>query len=254
MKKKVLLFDLDGTALDSPVQKLPTERLVRALQHVMADYYVCAATGRVWSFVKPILEELKLTDLCIISGGTQLCNPTTGEIVWQCNIDQNDLERVVAIARQFPNQKLVYNDHTDDDYLHGGIEAGNLTIDEPVYFFNLKLVPDDEAPPIVAEFSKIEGVICTCIDAQLPGLKDIHVTNRGATKEHAVTELLHLLHAKREDTIGVGDGHNDIHLFNAVAYRVAMDNAVDELKANADKIIGMVKDDGLAEYVESLRR
>ena len=88
--------------------------------------------------------------------------------------------------------------------------------------------------------------------AQRAGFKDIHVTNRSATKEHAIAELLKILNIKQENTVGVGDGHNDIHLFNAVSNKVAMGNAVDELKAASDEVIGLVTDDGFAEYLERL--
>jgi HAD superfamily hydrolase (TIGR01484 family) len=127
-----------------------------------------------------------------------------------------------------------------------------LDIEEPVYSFNQKFVPQDKAPEIVERLSQIEGIACTYLLSQLPGLNDIHVTNRNATKEHAVTELLQTLKVSKEDAIGVGDGHNDIHLFNAVGHRVAMSNAVADLKTNADEIIGDVKEDGLAAYLELL--
>lgn len=52
--------------------------------------------------------------------------------------------------------------------------------------------------------------------------------------------------------IGIGDGANDIHLFNAVGLKVAMGNAVPSLKEKADIVIGHVTDDGLAQYFEDL--
>ena len=90
------------------------------------------------------------------------------------------------------------------------------------------------------------------VNAQKPGTKDIHILNREATKEHAVAELLKLIGIEKENTIGVGDGHNDIHLFNAVEKKVAMGNAVDGLKSQANLVIESVTDDGLATYFESL--
>ena len=88
--------------------------------------------------------------------------------------------------------------------------------------------------------------------AQKPGCRDLHFINEFATKEHTIAELLKHLHIDKKDTIGVWDGHNDIHLFNAVGYKIAMGNAVEDLKQRADIIIGNVQDDGLATYLESL--
>lgn len=47
MKKEAIIFDLDGTAIDSPVQKLPSGRLVAAMNDLRQKYFLCAATSSV---------------------------------------------------------------------------------------------------------------------------------------------------------------------------------------------------------------
>ena len=76
--------------------------------------------------------------------------------------------------------------------------------------------------------------------------------SRTLVKEHAIAKLLKILSVEKDRSVGVGDGYNDVHLFNAVGYKVAMGNAVPELKARADIIIGSVKEDGLAQYLKTL--
>ena len=88
--------------------------------------------------------------------------------------------------------------------------------------------------------------------AQKPGTRDIHVINAAATKEHTIGELLKLLDIKKEHTIGIGDGYNDIHLFNAVNHKVAVGNAVPELKQMADEIVESSSNDGMALYLQAL--
>lgn len=82
MKKHAVIFDLDGTAIDSPKQKFPSKKLINAIDRLKEKYYFCAATGRVWTFAKPVLQGLHLTDPSIISAGTQICDPVTGKILW----------------------------------------------------------------------------------------------------------------------------------------------------------------------------
>lgn len=252
MKNKSLIFDIDGTAINSPFQKLPSERLVAAVRTIESNYYVCAATGRVWTFAAPVLKGLSLVDPCIISAGTQICNPATGEILWQSDIDKVDFRAVLEIARKYSNYKVLCNDYDEDAYLSGGVDVINLQVSEKVYFFELVFIPEESASQIIAEFSAIEGIAATMVVSQRIGFNDIHITNRNATKEHAIGELLRILNTNKENSIGVGDGHNDIHLFNAVNRRVAMGNAVDELKSVSDEVIGSVTEDGLAEFIESL--
>ena len=225
---------------------------MRAARSVEQEYYLCAATGRVWSFAEPVLKGMGLVDPCIISSGTQICNPMTGEILWQSNVEPAAVEAALQISRGYNGTKVLINDFTEDDYLHGGVEPRLLSITEPVYFFELIFVPQNIAPEIVAELSKIQGVAVTLVIAQREGYNDVHVTNSNATKEHAVAELLKIIGVNRQDTIGVGDGNNDIHLFNAVGHKVAMGNAIAELKAAADEVIGSVKEDGFTVFLERL--
>ena len=83
MERKAIIFDLDGSVVDSPENKLPSEDLVKAIANLKGKYIFSAATGRVWSFAKPVLQFLELTDPSIISAGTQICEPETGKILWQ---------------------------------------------------------------------------------------------------------------------------------------------------------------------------
>ena len=252
MKDKAIIFDIDGTAIDSPEQRLPSEKLVKAIKKIKDSYFLSAATGRVWSFAKPVLHDLNLTDPCIISAGTQICDPQSGKILWQKNIDQNALKKALKILIEYPNYKLLYNDGTQDDYLYGGYYPKNVTIDGPVYFLEQIFIPNEIAPEIHKKLLAIPEITCVKAVAQRPGMSDLHIINKSATKEHAVTELLKTINVTREKTIGIGDGHNDIHLFNAVHHKVAMANAVSVLKEKADQVIGSVKNEGLATYLQSL--
>lgn len=254
MTKKAIIFDLDGTAVDSPIQKLPPEGLVQQIQRLKDQYYFCAATGRVWSFAKPVLQALQLTDPCIISAGTQICNPSTGEIVWQKNLEQRSLDEAISVFKQYPNWKLLCNDYTEDDYYrHEGLHSPlEFSTTEPVYFLEQVFVPDDIAKEIHSKLMQVSNVAVIMVTAQKPGYRDFHVINASATKEHAIAELLKLLKVDRKDSIGIGDGYNDMHLFNAVDYKVAMGNAVPKLKQSSDTIIKSVSEDGLTQYLGTL--
>lgn len=252
MKNQAIIFDLDGTAVDSPSQKLPSARLITAINSLRSKYYLCAATGRCWTFAKDIIQGLNLTDLCIISGGTQICNPKTGEVVWQKNLEPQALAKVISIFLENGQQKLIFNDYTEDDYFNGGIYPKNFDLQQKVNWLSQSFVPDLLAEELKAKIDTIAGVTCVMVVSQKPGCRDLHVVNVEATKEHAITELLTRLKVEKANTIGIGDGHNDLHLFNAVGTKVAMGNAVSDLKEQADLIIGDVKKDGLAQYFAKL--
>lgn len=251
-KHKAIIFDVDGVAVDSPQEKLPSERLAAAIGALQPDYYLSAATGRPWSCVKGIVESLGLIDPCIVAAGTQICEPKTGQILWRCDMDPRDVDAVIAILRTIPDCRLIYNDYSMDEYYAGGLSPVQINLTGPVYYLNYIFVLPDAAPQIIEKLSVVENLAITLAVSEREGYKDILITHRLATKEHAAIELLKLLKVARKDAIGVGDGHNDIDLFKAVDRKVAMGNAVPELKAAADEVIGDVAQDGLAKFLEEI--
>lgn len=254
MKSKAIIFDLDGTTIDSPEQKLPSDRLVKAVRDLEPDYFLCAATGRCWTYGKAVIQGLGLQDLCIISGGTQICDPQTGEVVWQKDIEPQALAKVIEIFSENGDQKLIFNDYTEDDYFTGGVLPKDFDVNQKVNWLSQSFVPDALAQVLQAKLTAVEGVTCVMVVSQKPGCRDLHIVHEQATKEHAITELLRRLGVEKQNSIGIGDGHNDLHLFYAVGHKVAMGNAVADLKTAANQVIGNVQTEGLAEYFESLKK
>jgi Cof subfamily protein (haloacid dehalogenase superfamily) len=251
-KSQAIIIDIDGTAIDSPTQKLPTERLNNAVRAIEDKFYICAATGRTWSTGKPVFQGMSLTDPCVISGGTQICDPRSGRILWQCNINEADVKTIRDVLLEHPGYGLIINDFSQQDYESGGIPVNQVDINQEIYFMIYTYVPLEEATAIANRLRDVNGVICLLATSQKAGYKDIHITNNAATKEHAVAELLARIGVDSKNTWGFGDALNDIHLFNAVHTKVAMGNAVQELKDLADEVIAPVNEDGLAQYFERL--
>lgn len=78
----------------------------------------------------------------------------------------------------------------------------------------------------------------------------IYITSGDATKQHAVVTLSETLGIPTEEMIGIGDHYNDFPLLMACGLKVAMGNAVDELKAIADYVVPTVEEDGVADVIE----
>ncbi len=252
MRPKAIIIDIDGTALDSPAQKLATRRLVTAIRNVEnLGIKVCAATGRSQSFAMPALTSMGLDNPVIVAGGTRIIDPVSGDKLWESSLTEKQARSIVEKLKQF-DYGYLWNDSTEQDYLSGGWLLSDYSYGGDLYFFEVCFVPNAEADSVLLALSTIEGVALTKVVAQRPGTNDIHITNAEATKEHAIYELQKLIGASKNELIGVGDGHNDLHIFNAVGYKVAMGNAVSDLKERADQVIGSVKGDGLAEYFEDL--
>ncbi len=64
--------------------------------------------------------------------------------------------------------------------------------------------------------------------------------------------LLIRLTLRKQDSIFIGGGLNDMQLFPSSGLRVVMGNAIPKLKEQSDLVIGDVNDNGLADYLETL--
>lgn len=250
-KQKAIIFDIDGTVVDSPTQKLPSPRTASAFTKASHSYFICAATGRPWTFAKDIIQKLT-HDPCIVAGGTQI-RSFQGDILWESDLPKEALDHILKVIRSYPDHSLLFNDYEESAYLEDKhVKVDSIDWSKPMYFLELIFVPEDIALKLKTMFDEIDGIACTMVVAQREGMKDLHITNEFATKEHAITELLKIIQIDVDQTIGVGDGHNDLHLFAGVKTKIAMGNAVPELKEAADVVIGSVKDDGLAKYLEGI--
>jgi Cof subfamily protein (haloacid dehalogenase superfamily) len=73
----------------------------------------------------------------------------------------------------------------------------------------------------------------------------------GIDKGSALREVQDLLNLQADEVMAFGDGENDIPLFKACAYGVAMGNAMPKLKENAWAITASNNEDGIAQALVS---
>ncbi|MBI5619841.1 HAD hydrolase family protein, partial [Candidatus Gottesmanbacteria bacterium] len=78
----------------------------------------------------------------------------------------------------------------------------------------------------------------------------MEITHTDASKLHGIVEVARHLNIKTEEIIGVGDGYNDFPLLMASGLKIAMGNAVPELKEIADFVAPTVDEDGVATVIE----
>ena len=78
----------------------------------------------------------------------------------------------------------------------------------------------------------------------------IEVMPKGMDKAASIKVLIEKLGIARENTIACGDGFNDLAMIRFVGVGVAMENAVDAVKAEADYITGSNNHDGIVQVIE----
>lgn len=72
------------------------------------------------------------------------------------------------------------------------------------------------------------------------------------SKARGLEELLATEKLKAEQVLFFGDGLNDLEMFDLVGLKIAMGNAVEELKTKADYVTGTVEEDGIYQALVEL--
>ncbi|MCD8785962.1 Cof-type HAD-IIB family hydrolase [Staphylococcus gallinarum] len=80
----------------------------------------------------------------------------------------------------------------------------------------------------------------------------IDITKQGINKGTTINKIQEHLGIEISETIAFGDGLNDIDLFKAAKYKVAMDNAYPELKAQANLIAKNNDESGVIKTLQLL--
>lgn len=245
-KYKVIIFDLDGTAIPNTPNGMPSKPLIDVIHKNRKSIRLCAATGRPITNAKAILSVLQLKDPCIISGGSQIIDPLTDEVLWEANLEPADVDNVLSICYPYHYEVLMRNELIGE----GGRSSKRPQHKERVNVMYLMGCAPTDAKVILNQLGNLNNITAAGVTSWTREGVDIHITHKQATKEYAVAELIKILNVNKTEVIGVGDADNDVHLFKAVGYRVAMGNGTNRLKALADEIADSVENDGLAKIID----
>jgi len=244
MKYRALLTDLDRTLVVSK-DALPSRAVRDAFAKVQGTIHIGIATGRPYERIKPICEFLQLSGPSIASGGAQIVNVKTGRCYTEFPIDTKTTIQVLTLLSSVRNMMRfwVQDDGKNIEYTHSY---------KPYKPFVIVAhgMSEETANKLLHTLSLIPNIFETKVVSHEVGLIDIHVTHRNVSKQHGVLEIARILNISVDEIIGVGDGYNDFPLLMACGLKVAMGNAVPELKEIADFIAPSVEDDGLVAVID----
>lgn len=243
MEIKAIIFDLDGTAIPNKKDGMPSKRLIETVAKAQKKVIVSVATGRPLSNARHILKALHITSPCVIAGGTQIINPQTEETLWKKELSAEQVKNIISVCMPYSYEVWI------SDQLEASPAIENIVI-QPEQVIFIMTVSKKDAYIIVQELKKIPQIAIHEVNSWTPNHIDIHITHIEATKKHALEVLLKLENINKQYLMAVGDGNNDLPLFEIAGYKVAMGNAMDELKDHADYVTAPVEEDGLAKIIE----
>ena len=244
MKKyKALMLDLDGTTIPNRFDGMPSQKVTEAIQKAQQSIHIGIATSRCYPIAEKIINHLGLTDLSIFSGGARICDLSTMEYVYKRPLEDLAASQVCEVLSSF--NLPFFTCINDIDRLY----AKEQKISECFMIYALEV-----DPLIVEEVINKLAPITTLSVHRVPDWKankiSLTITHASATKQHGIVEVAKRLGIETSEMIGVGDGYNDFPLLMACGLKIAMGNAVPELKEIADYIAPTVEDDGVAWVIE----
>lgn len=239
MNIQLLVCDLDGTAIPKATAGLPSKKVIEAIQRAKKYCHVSIATGRPLELCEPILASLGIEDLCILNGGSHLYSCKTKQYVWKKEIDPQLLQTIFKELRGFD-----YLVADEKHLLRSSIKTYCPT--DPVALSCIFAMPHTTATSIVKKIEQYPGVNAYIVSSWTEGAYDIHITHELANKKYALVSLASHLNIDLGSTMVVGDGGNDLPLFEVAGLKVAMGNSDQTLIERADWIAPSVDDDGLA--------
>ena len=244
MKIEALVFDLDGTAIPKRPDGMPSNRVINAVRKAKKKCPVSIATGRPYSLCKEIIVALEIEDMCIVNGGTHLYSVKQNNFIWKQEIDSQTLQEIFYALKEFDKYYVA-----DEKRLERVLLKDYVTQD-PIGLSCIFSTSLEDANKIVSLVNAFDGVTAVYMSSWKEGTYDIHISHQLATKKHALQSLLSRLNVDHDEVMVVGDGGNDIPLFELAGFKVAMDNGSKELKELADWIAPTVENDGLAVAIE----
>jgi HAD superfamily hydrolase (TIGR01484 family) len=243
MKYKAIFLDLDGTTVPNEVDALPSVTVSQAIFKAKKLIHICIATGRPLHIARNIIKHLQISDPCILSGGVQIYNPLKDAIEFEVGLNLESIPKIVHIAKRYNLKIGIFNGHADKSYAPPNLIDKILSIYLPV--ISPEIINDVEH-----EMKGISNIEIHKMPSWEKGYMCLEMTDIKATKLNGINQVMKLLNLKKSEIIGVGDSYNDFPLLMASGMKVAMGNAIQELKDIADYVAPSIDDDGVADVIE----
>jgi HAD superfamily hydrolase (TIGR01484 family) len=243
-KYKALMLDIDGTTIPNVRHALPTQRVIDAVQKAKSKIAVCLATGRPFRNALEIMEPLQITDPVILLGGAQIVAGPKRKFIYKRPLEEEDIAQILTILKPYNLALIMDQDEKSVKYIPGQTLKH---IPFSILALNMSARVADE---IADQLSRIPTITAHKIVSWHEGLFCLNISHTYATKQHAVFEVAKYMGISTHEIIGVGEGPNDFPLLMACGFKVAMGNAVPDLKAIADYIAPTAEEDGVVDVIE----
>lgn len=269
-KLKLIALDLDATLLDS--RKKISQRNLDALERVrQMGILMVPVTGRPAQGLPQAVLDLPGLRYVVTSNGATVRDLKEGRYLLEKHLTPQTSLAILDACREYKMIREVFREGvgylTRVDYdilmdryagtpmweyvlgtrqaLPGSLEDFLREDDRPVEELFFLTGSPEEKEALRERLSTLPDIAFAD-----PFPKDLEVMAGGIDKGETFLWLLDHLGIRPEETIAMGDGGSDIPLLRAAGIGIAMDNALDYVKAAADDVTASCDADGVALALE----
>ena len=255
MKKsiKAVFFDIDGTLVSFRTHGVPASarRAIERLRERGIKVFI--ATGRLLCHTDAV-GDLDVDGYITVNGGC--CLTSSGEIIYERSFPREVLDKVFDLKSRYDFQLAVM---TQQNMYIDRVTSRVKTIADMINIYpevaDLNHIINTQpvlqmCPYISPEVeSEIMEQLPECVQSRWIDLfMDINL--KGIDKSVGARKVMEYYGLTMQEAMAFGDGGNDLPLIRDVAVGVAMGNACEELKAEADYITSSVDEDGVSRALE----
>ena len=264
---KLIAIDMDGTLLNEKkhIDKAEKEAIHEAIE---AGIKIVLCTGRPLYGILPFYEELGLSELdsegyVILNNGCSIHKTKDWKLIDQVNFTSDDIEYLYKLSESYDINFTLVN---DTYYFNIGRKpTDELIKDAGFVFSDITDISLEEAksgkhkimkimflgdPEIMADFQeKNEDIIKSKYSGVLSQSYVYEVFPKDNNKGTGLKKLTEKLGIKQEEVMAIGDGNNDIEMFEYANYSVAMKNATELAKKAAKYETDSNENDGVAKAI-----
>lgn len=258
------MLDIDGTLTNSRKEITPKTRdMLLKIQQM--GHVVALASGRPTGGLRMFLDELEFPRFggyTISYNGACVTNTKTGEDVYKNALPDYVAQWMHAYAKDY---ELGMCSYVGNELLCGTRVDRYLERETQLNHFERRMV-DSFEPYMRSDLYKVlltaqplraqehEKRLARRFMGRLSVYRSepyfIEVMARGVNKGDAIAGLLERLELEREDVIACGDGLNDLSMIRYAGLGVAMGNAQQAVKDEADVVTRSNDEDGLVPIIE----
>ncbi|AGB41736.1 HAD-superfamily hydrolase, subfamily IIB [Halobacteroides halobius DSM 5150] len=255
MSYKLVAIDMDGTLLNNQHQvSIENKKTIKQLAKQGIGFVL--ASGRPYDALHPYTQELEVYLPLITANGSVIKSTIDNKVYhkWQMplklaqKIYHYGLRNNFAVSLYFEDEIVTFDEELAQGHRElEKIEPKVMEVEE--FEFTkapIKILYYNNSDEITKAFSKLTKQYADKLYITRSDDEFLEFLNADVSKGMALEYLIERLDLTAEEVIAIGNNHNDIAMFEVAGLAVAMDNAPQEVKEEADFITKSNLDNGVA--------